>query len=129
MQRATCLICLIVSLAVAGGCRDEIAPDEDVPETDGTISSRSCDEYDGFERQMCADPEVAALDAELATMVNRLVAHSSHDRQADLRAEQRAWEQDRDSCLKLAVSKRRMCIDAKYASRMNAVRDALAAME
>ena len=114
---------ILASVVAISGCRDEIAQPEEAGAE--SVSAGSCAGLEGFEYTLCSDPEVREMDDELAVMVNRLVANSAHDRQSDLRAEQKRWEQSRDGCLELSVAKRRACIDARYSKRMNEVRDAL----
>ncbi len=107
-----------LSLALLLGCQKEAA--EKPPEAgELTKAQQACVETDGFENVLCTDPDVRKMDDDLARMVSRLVAHSTHDQQADVRAAQKSWEAKRDACMGLSPQKRRQCIDATYLARMN----------
>lgn len=87
----------------------------------------TCAGLGGFDKVLCAEPDVRQLDADLSKMLNRLVARSRHERQADIRARQADWLADRDACINLARPKRRACIDAVYLDRMQDIQQQIRA--
>ncbi len=121
MNRPT--TCLLLALLAIAGCRDDAAATAQAPPEPAPAAP--CAGLDGFAALRCADPEIRQLDDDLARLVNRLAARSPHAARADVRAAQAAWERDRNSCLAIALPKRRACLDAKYAERLADVRDAL----
>ncbi|MEO0998431.1 MAG: hypothetical protein AAFX58_13020 [Pseudomonadota bacterium] len=123
MKRRTAGV--VLALLVLSGCRDE-APGTAAAERHAEPAPADpCAGLEGFAALRCADPEVRQLDDDLARLVNRLAARSPHAARADVRAAQASWERDRNTCLGIALPKRRACLDAKYAERLADVRDAL----
>lgn len=126
-------ITIATAVAVSGlsGCKDvhdanataNVSPNETA-----RSGEKNCAELSGFERALCSDPELRELDADLNKMVNRLVARSRHEHQADIRARQADWLADREACSDLARPKRRACIGAVYLDRMQAVQRQIRAL-
>ena len=90
------------------------------------LPSDKCAGLEGFEKMTCVDPELKRMDDELAGLVARLIAHSDHNVQADVRARQATWQREvRNPCMQLGPPKRQQCFAAAYTTRMNEVRDEL----
>jgi uncharacterized protein YecT (DUF1311 family) len=77
------------------------------------------------EELLCSDPELAALDVELARLYKAVSAQTTGQKLKTLRTYQRGWIKGRNDCWKAVGAGARACVEASYRDRIRELRSQL----
>jgi uncharacterized protein YecT (DUF1311 family) len=83
------------------------------------VPSFDCSKASGqVEELICSDPELAALDIELARLYRAVAGQTSGQKLQALRTYQRGWIKGRNACWKAVEVSVRACVEASYQDRI-----------
>ena len=89
----------------------------------GGAPSFDCSKASGqVEELICADPELAALDVEMARLYQAVSAEATGQEMKTLRTDQRGWIKGRNDCWKAVGVSVRECVEASYRDRIRELR-------